>query len=48
MKLNRLKAFILIIGLIAATGAAMAYTAGARKTRLSDWITPATHNPVIK
>ena len=28
MKLNRLKSFILIIGLIAATGAAMAYTAG--------------------
>ena len=48
MKLNRLKSFILIIGLIAATGAAMAYTASVRKTRLSDWITPATHNPVIK
>ena len=48
MKLNRLKSFILIIGLIAATGAAMAYTAGARKTWFSDWITPASHNPVIE
>ena len=48
MKLNRLKSFILIIGLIAATGAAMAYTAGAGKTWFSDWITPATHRPVIE
>ncbi|MEE9536383.1 MAG: VWA domain-containing protein, partial [Desulfobacterales bacterium] len=48
MKLNRLKSFILIIGLIAVTGAAMAYTAGAGKTWFSDWITPATHRPVIE
>jgi Ca-activated chloride channel family protein len=48
MKLNRLKSFILIIGLIAATGAAMAYTAGARKTWFSDQITPATHSSVIE
>ena len=48
MKLNRLKSLMLIIGLIAATGAAMAYTAGAHKTWFSGWIPPATHHPVIE
>ena len=48
MKLNRLKSFILIIGLIAATGAAMAYTAGAHKTWFSNWITPANHSAVME
>jgi len=48
MKLNRLKSFILIIGLIAATGAAMTYTAAARKAWFADPITPAPHNPVIE
>lgn len=47
MKLNRLKSFMLIIGLIAATGAAMAYTAGAHNTWFSDWVSPATHNPAM-
>ncbi len=46
MRWNRLKSFILIIALIAATGAAMAYTAGARKTWSSNWLRPTTHNPV--
>jgi Ca-activated chloride channel family protein len=45
MKLNRLKSLMLIIGLIAATAAAMAYAAGAGKTWLSNWITPATRSP---
>ncbi len=48
MKFNRLKSFILIVGLIAATGAAMAYTAGAHKTWFSDWITATTHSPATE
>jgi Ca-activated chloride channel family protein len=45
MKPTRLKSFIFIIALIAATGAAMAYTAGGGKTWFAGWTTPATHNP---
>jgi Ca-activated chloride channel family protein len=48
MKPTRLKSFIFIIVLIAATGAAMAYTAGAGKTWFAGWTTPAPHNPPIK
>ncbi len=48
MKLNRLKSFILIIGLIAATGAAMAYSAGVHRTWFSEWMTPATQSSVIE
>ena len=40
MKPTRLKSFILIIVLIAATGAAMAYSAGAGKSWLSGLVTP--------
>jgi Ca-activated chloride channel family protein len=40
MKPTRLKSFILIIVLIAATGAAMAYSAGAGKSWLSGRVTP--------
>ena len=39
MKPTRLKSFILIIGLIVATGAAMAYSTGKAKFWLSDYIT---------
>jgi Ca-activated chloride channel family protein len=45
MKPTRLKSFIFIIALIAATGAAMAYTAGGGKTWFAGWTTPATHTP---
>jgi hypothetical protein len=45
MKRTRLKSFIFIVALIAATGAAMAYTAGGGKTWFAGWTTPATHNP---
>ena len=45
MKTTRLKSFMFIIALIAATGAAMAYTAGGGKTWFAGWRTPATHNP---
>ena len=47
MKPTRLKSFIFIIVLIAATGAAMAYTAGAGKTWFTGWTTPAPHRPPI-
>ena len=45
MKPTRLKSFVFIIALIAATGAAMAYTAGGGKTWFAGRTTPATHNP---
>ena len=48
MKLNRLKSFVLIIGLIAATGAAMAYTAGGHKTWFSGWITSAAYTSTME
>ena len=44
MKPTRLKSFFLIIVLIAATGAAMAYSTGAGKSWLSSLITP-SHTP---
>ena len=44
MKPTRLKSFIFIIALIAATGAAMAYTAGGGKTWFAGRTTAATHN----
>jgi len=47
MKPTRLKSFILIITLIAATGAAMAYTAGGGKTWFAGWMAPPTHTPPI-
>jgi Ca-activated chloride channel family protein len=40
MKTNRLKPFLVIILLIAATAATMAYSAGIRKTLFSNWISP--------
>ena len=43
MKPKRLKSFIFIIGLIAVTGVAMAYSTGAGKTWLSGMFRPATH-----
>ncbi|MGD1968811.1 MAG: VWA domain-containing protein [Desulfobacterales bacterium] len=43
MKPTRLKSFIFIIGLIAVTGVAMAYSTGAGKTWLSGMFRPATH-----
>jgi Ca-activated chloride channel family protein len=44
MKPTRLKSFIFIIALIAATGAAMAYTTAGGKTWFARWTPPATHN----
>lgn len=41
MKANRLKPFLVIILLIAATGATMAYSAGRGRTLFSSWISPA-------
>ena len=45
MKLTRLKSFCFIIILIAATGAAMAYSTGAAKSWLAGWTTPLIQNP---
>ena len=47
MKTTRLKSFILIIALIVATGAAMAYSTGAGKSWLSSLITP-SHTPPLE
>ncbi|MGD9134781.1 MAG: VWA domain-containing protein, partial [Desulfobacterales bacterium] len=48
MKPNRLKSFVLIIALIAATGAAMAYSTGAGKSWLSGLIAhPGQNTPSI-
>ena len=41
MKANRLKPFLVIILLIVATGATMAYSTGRGKTLFSNWISPA-------
>ena len=47
MKPNRIKPFILIVLLIAVTGAAMAYSSGKAKTLLSSWTAPMPgHTPV--
>ncbi len=48
MKPTRLKSFILIIGLIAATGAAMAYSAGTAKSWLSVLITSSIPTAAIE
>jgi Ca-activated chloride channel homolog len=45
MKPTRLKSFILIAVLIAATAAAMAYSAGTGKSRLSGLVPSTTHSP---
>ncbi len=45
MKPTRLKTFFFIIVLIAATGAAMAYSTGAAKSWLAGWTTPLIQNP---
>jgi len=45
MKTTRLKSFCLIIVLILATGAAMAYSTGAAKSWLGSWIRPQNQNP---
>ena len=45
MKPTRLKSFCFILILIAATGAAMAYSAGAGKSWLAAWTTPRIQNP---
>ncbi len=45
MKPTRLKTFFFIIVLIAATGAAMAYSNGAAKSWLAGWTTPLIQNP---
>jgi Ca-activated chloride channel family protein len=45
MKPTRLRSFIFIIALIAATGAAMAYTTAGGTTWFAGWITPADPSP---
>jgi Ca-activated chloride channel family protein len=40
MKTNRLKSFLWIVLLIAATGAALAYSSGKGKTLFSSWVSP--------
>ncbi len=47
MKPTRLKSFLFIMGLIAVTGAAMAYSTGAGKTWLSSVFRPATDPPQV-
>ncbi len=47
MNPTRLKSFIFIIGLIAVTGAAMAYSAGAGKTWLAGLLRPPIHRPPL-
>jgi Ca-activated chloride channel family protein len=47
MKPTRLKSFCFIIVLIAATGAAMAYSTGAAKLWLAGWTTPLIQNPPV-
>lgn len=47
MKPTRLKSFCFIIVLIAATGAAMAYSTGAAKSWLAGWTTPLIQNPPV-
>ena len=47
MKPTRLKSFCLIIVLIAATGAAMAYSSGVAKSWIAAWKTPPIQNPAV-
>lgn len=47
MKPTRLKAFCLIIFLIAVTGAAMAYSAGAAKSWFAGWAPPVIKTPAV-
>jgi Ca-activated chloride channel family protein len=47
MKPTRLKSFIFIVGLIAVTGAAMAYSTAAGKTWLSGMFSPPTNPPQV-
>jgi Ca-activated chloride channel family protein len=47
MQPARLKSFYLIIILIAATGAAMAYSSGAARSWFAAWATPSIENPAV-